>query len=107
MKSQDDISMLELLTVLSMKYVISFVCTEVPFLVDAPQVSLGSLQPVIFSLEISVMFSSQAGPDINHQDSRDRKLAIWKSEHIITMQTWREYYINLQDDDKTEDTDWL
>ena len=74
--------MLELLTVLPMKNVISFVCTQVPFLEDV-QLSLPSLQPAIFSLQISVMFSSGAGPDINHQNSRDSKLAVWKSEHIL------------------------
>ena len=78
-KSQDDISILELPTVLSMKDVISFVCTEVPFLVDA-EISLRCRHPVIFSLKISVMFSGRATPDIDDQNSRDRKLPRWNSE---------------------------
>ena len=106
MKSQADISMLELLTVLPMKNVISFVCTQVPFLEDV-QLSLPSLQPAIFSLQISVMFSSGAGPDINHKNSRDSKLAVWKSEHILMKNTKIILCENLQDDNKTDESDWL
>ena len=77
------------LTVLSMKDVISFVCTEIPFLEDA-QICLRSLETVIFSLEIPVMFSSGAGPEINNQNSRDGKLPVRNSEHTsIYYKLWR------------------
>ena len=63
-----------------MKDVISFVCTEVPFLEDA-ETSVGSLEPMIFSLKISVMISSRAAPDVNNQDPGNVKIPKWKSEH--------------------------
>ena len=78
-----------------MKDVISFVCTEVPFLEDAV-ISAGSLDWVIFSLKISVMISGRAAPDINNQHPGDIKIpkrqsdSEHKQKHEENFRAWSE-----------------